>query len=49
MNDAGAPEPRFETFGDSFKVALFPIGLPDGGGVNGGVNDLLVFIQPVEA
>ncbi|MBW1812520.1 MAG: hypothetical protein JRJ39_02265 [Deltaproteobacteria bacterium] len=45
MTSAGAPEPEFEAIADSFKVTLFSIVESDPGGVNGGVNELLAFIE----
>ena len=45
MKESGAPEPLFEEIGNSFKVTLFPANHDNAGGVNGGVNKLLAFIQ----
>ena len=45
MADAGSPEPVFEIIADTFKVTLFPIGEMPGGGVSGGVNNLLDYIK----
>ena len=45
MSDAGSPTPVFETIADNFKVTLFPMGEISGGGVSGGVNNLLDFIK----
>ena len=45
MIGTGAHEPVFETIGDFFKVTLFPIDISGGGGVSGGVTELLEFIQ----
>ena len=45
MIGTGAHEPVFETIGDCFKVTLFPIDISGGGGVSGGVTELLEFIQ----
>ena len=40
MAEAGALSPVFEIIAQNFKVTLFP-----GGGVSGGVNDLLDYIK----
>ena len=45
MADAGSPAPVFEIIADNFKVTLFPMGETSGGGVSGGVNNLLDFIK----
>ena len=45
MEASGAPEPVFEVIGDSFKVTLYPVVPASFGGVNGGVNELLDFIE----
>jgi|APSaa5957512622_1039677.scaffolds.fasta_scaffold109864_1 ATP-dependent DNA helicase RecG len=45
MQSAGAREPVFEIIGNLFKVTLFPVKTRVNGGVNGGVNDLLEYIQ----
>ncbi len=45
MEAAGASEPAFEVIGNSFKVTMFPVAPSSFGGVNGGVNELLEFIE----